>query len=310
MNADFTCDIIQDLIPGYVEETLSEAGTGLVKAHLEHCEECRGFYEDLKAEMDAGPSEEEKLVLDGFKKIQRRTRRLKVGMIAVSGLLASLVLIVFLRVFVIGGPLETHLIQVSEPLYNEDTELLTIKGTLSIKGRHVSRVVWKQSTTDANAVNIIVYAAETLPFMEGDSDFTIEIPNMKGQKAYLACPEYDQLEVYNWGTYHYEMLAQMEAEICRRIPGWDETRDVLDYTGGVTTVDGKEGISYYVTYVIGHEASYWRFNDQIITDGEFKSADFEIWISLESPYEIRIFDYQTGEWSQDFSVVADRRPEA
>lgn len=307
MDSNITCDIIRDLIPGYVDGVLSGAGTGIVKAHLEHCEECRGFYEELKADMDAGASEEELLVLNGFKKIEKRTRRLKLASAAAFSLLVFFVMAVFLRVFVIGEPMETHLIQVSDVVYNEETEVLNIMGSLSSTGMHVSRVAWEQSETDTNAVNFIVYAAETLPFFNENKHFSIEIPNMKGRKAYLACPEYDRLEVYNWKTSHYEMLDQLEAEISSRIPGWDETRDILEYSGGITTVNGEEGISYDVTYLIGEGASFWHFNDQLITDGEFEPADFEIWISLNAPHRILIYDYQTGEWGGDYSVVVESR---
>ena len=51
MSPNYTCDIIRDLIPGYVDGILSEAGTDLVKSHLECCQECRDFYEELKADM-------------------------------------------------------------------------------------------------------------------------------------------------------------------------------------------------------------------------------------------------------------------
>ncbi len=61
------------------------------------------------------------------------------------------------------------------------------------------------------------------------------------------------------------------------------------------------------TYLIGEGASFWHFNDQLITDGEFEPADFEIWILLNAPHRILIYDYQTGEWGGDYSVVVERR---
>ena len=41
MSPNYTCDIIRDLIPGYVDGILSEAGTDLVKSHLECCQESK-----------------------------------------------------------------------------------------------------------------------------------------------------------------------------------------------------------------------------------------------------------------------------
>lgn len=56
-----------------------------------------------------------------------------------------------------------------------------------------------------------------------------------------------------------------------------------------------EGIRYSVDLVTGDQATYWRWNGQLITDGEIESQNYEIWISLEKPYRIFIIDYQTGD---------------
>jgi len=45
----------------------------------------------------------------------------------------------------------------------------------------------------------------------------------------------------------------------------------------------------------------------LTTDGEFVPADFEIWISLKEPHKILIYDYQTGEYVDDFSIISNRR---
>lgn len=45
----------------------------------------------------------------------------------------------------------------------------------------------------------------------------------------------------------------------------------------------------------------------LTTDGEMEPADLEIWISLEEPYIIRIYDYQTGEYTDDFSIISNRK---
>ena len=36
-----TCDVIQDLMPSYVDGILSEDSQALVKEHMEACKECR-----------------------------------------------------------------------------------------------------------------------------------------------------------------------------------------------------------------------------------------------------------------------------
>lgn len=43
-----TCDVIQDLMPSYVDGILSEDSQALVKEHMEICRECRKMYEMMK----------------------------------------------------------------------------------------------------------------------------------------------------------------------------------------------------------------------------------------------------------------------
>ena len=45
-----TCDVIQDLMPSYVDGILSEDSQALVKEHMESCKECRKMLEIMKEE--------------------------------------------------------------------------------------------------------------------------------------------------------------------------------------------------------------------------------------------------------------------
>ena len=62
-----------------------------------------------------------------------------------------------------------------------------------------------------------------------------------------------------------------------------------------------------MNFIYGEDASYCWFNGMLTTDGEFVPADFEIWISLKEPHKILIYDYQTGEYVDDFSIISNRR---
>lgn len=99
----------------------------------------------------------------------------------------------------------------------------------------------------------------------------------------------------------------MKNEIYSKIPELNEKTDALSCEQGITTIEGIEGISFYVDFIYGEDASYWWFNGMLTTDGEFVPADFEIWISLKEPYKILIYDYQTGEFVDDFSIISNRR---
>ena len=51
------CDVVKDLLPQYYDGTLKEDTRNLVKAHLDECEECRAYLEEIKKineELDKG----------------------------------------------------------------------------------------------------------------------------------------------------------------------------------------------------------------------------------------------------------------
>lgn len=303
MNNKYPCDVIKDLLPGYIDGILSEAGTKAVKEHLEECEACRQACCDMGEELDSEAVEKEQLVLDGFKKVRKRTRNLKLVTGIAMGAFLLLLLSVFMKVYVIGTPLSTHQISANELSYNEETDCLNIGGRIQAASCRVSRVVWKPGEEDGNVVHVLVYAAETLPWLQGKKDFTVSIPDMKGKRAYLACPDYDRMEVYNWKNSHYEKLAELEDEIYNHFSELDRTKDALSYMGGAEVVNGIEGARYSVDSVIGEGASFWWFGDQLVTDGDLEAREFEIWISFDKPYQILVYDYQTGEYTEDGFMI-------
>lgn len=68
-----SCNVIEDLIPLYVEDMLSEDSKKLVEAHLDKCEECRGYLEELK-EIDKLPIETD---TEPLRKIQKTLQKKK-----------------------------------------------------------------------------------------------------------------------------------------------------------------------------------------------------------------------------------------
>lgn len=114
MNKNYSCDIIKDLLPGYIDGVLSEAGENVVKAHLEECEKCNRAYLEMKEELNTGMDAKEQIALDGFKKLRQHTRKLKIAVGITTGFLVFLLLSAFVRVFVIGVPVSTHAMSVDD----------------------------------------------------------------------------------------------------------------------------------------------------------------------------------------------------
>ena len=309
MNEKYNCDVIRDLLPGYIDNILSDTGSELVKNHIGECEECHKIYTEMEEGIGKDDlSAYDTIAVDVLKKIRRRMNRLKITIGILVCILFIFLLFAALKIYVIGTPLGTGYMTISDTAYNEETGQLTVNGKINLYSFHVSKVVWEEDKNDPNIVNVIVYHAETIPFAKDKTDFSVVIPDIKGKKVYLACPEYDRMEIYDWRTHHYEEVEILRKEIYSKIPELNEKTDALNCMQGITTVEGIEGISFYVDFIYGKDASYWWFNDMLTTDGEFVPADFEIWISLKEPYKILIYDYQIGEYIDDFSIISNRRP--
>lgn len=309
MNERYNCDVIRDLLPGYIDNILSDTGSELVKNHIGECEECYKIYTEMEEGIGKDDlSAYDTIAVDVLKKIRRRMNRLKITIGILVCILFIFLLFAALKIYIIGTPLGTGYMSISDTAYNEETGQLTVNGKINLYSFHVSKVVWEEDKNDPNIVNVIVYYAETIPFAKNKTDFSVVIPNIKGKRVYLACPEYDRMEIYDWRTHHYEEVEILRKEIYSKIPELNEKTDALNCMQGITTVEGIEGISFYVDFIYGKDVSYWWFNDMLTTDGEFVPADFEIWISLKEPYKILIHDYQIGEYIDDFSIISNRRP--
>ena len=47
------CEIIKDLLPSYIDELTSEVSNDAIREHLDGCENCRAYYEEMKEQTPA-----------------------------------------------------------------------------------------------------------------------------------------------------------------------------------------------------------------------------------------------------------------
>lgn len=293
------CDIVRDLMPGYIDGVISEAGSSAVREHLEDCGECRRVFMEMKEDMADQSTPGERAALDGFKKIRSRTRYLKAAAALGGLLLAALVAVIFLKVYVVGSLLEQGAVMISSVEYDEETDSLTAKGYMTYAGYRISRVEWKENPSIGARVDLFVYAAETLPFEKEQQDFSITIPDMKGKVLYIVGSNYDNLRIYDWNNDHIGLLSELEEEIYTRVnPDWDRDKVLLSPVQGLQVVDGVEGIEYGVTFLSGDEPGYWKLGYMIVTHGDIAEAGYNIWVSLEEPHQILVHDFNTGKYTR------------
>ncbi len=67
------CDIVQDLLFGYVDNTLKLGSKELVEEHLKNCKKCKEIFEKLRE----NDENEDNIEIDGLKKVNKEMRNRK-----------------------------------------------------------------------------------------------------------------------------------------------------------------------------------------------------------------------------------------
>lgn len=92
------CEIVQDLLLGYIDGVLNKESKKLVEKHLSECKNCQKRLEEIKQDMKENETNQKKEI-DYLKKIRRKSR-IKSILIAI-GIVALVFFIVYLYKFII-----------------------------------------------------------------------------------------------------------------------------------------------------------------------------------------------------------------
>ena len=86
---EIKCSIIQDILPLYVDEVVSQDTKEMIEEHLVHCEKCQKEYEVMRRELFI-PAENKASI---FKKINKKWRNKKVKISIISVLATAIILV-------------------------------------------------------------------------------------------------------------------------------------------------------------------------------------------------------------------------
>lgn len=109
---NLSCEVVQDLLPSYLDHLTSDVTNKAVEQHLEDCETCTEKMEQMQAaeeklekvaEEEAETETLEKKEIDFLKTLKKKTKKKIV--LSVAGILSVVVLGVCLKLFVIGSEL-------------------------------------------------------------------------------------------------------------------------------------------------------------------------------------------------------------
>lgn len=73
MEKNTECQIVQDLLLGYVDNTLNDESKKLVEKHLDSCEKCKERLQDIRKDIEENENTQKKEI-DYLKKVRRKSR--------------------------------------------------------------------------------------------------------------------------------------------------------------------------------------------------------------------------------------------
>lgn len=124
MNRKAECEIVQDLLLGYVDDVLNAESKKIVEKHLSECKECQTKLKEIKTDIENNENNQKKQI-DYLKKI-RRKNNIKAIIIAI-GIILFIALIFYLRNFIIVNNImnKANKSLASENFYIETTQRLS-----------------------------------------------------------------------------------------------------------------------------------------------------------------------------------------
>lgn len=99
-NTSLPCDIVQDLLPSYVDGILSDTSTCAVAKHLQSCKACHNMYDDMVTdELCQDNADQQEKEIDYLKKVRSKTKHFTLAAILIAVLLAASGTAVYFLIF-------------------------------------------------------------------------------------------------------------------------------------------------------------------------------------------------------------------
>lgn len=138
---DLNCEIVEDLLPNYIEKLTSDFTNESIKNHLNTCERCENTFNLLNEEVMCKESKD-------IKKFQTFLRKIKIKNIILGSILAIIFFFIainaYRELFIIHGtPIRSNEVNISEVAEFSDGRIhcrITVNGDYIIGGGSVSPV--------------------------------------------------------------------------------------------------------------------------------------------------------------------------
>ncbi len=94
----YPCNVIQDLLPLYIDDVCSEESKKAIEEHLSECSSCKKFYDTMreteKVEMDAPDADHERKKAASFKAVKKKMLRKQIFAAVVAVVVLAVVTVI------------------------------------------------------------------------------------------------------------------------------------------------------------------------------------------------------------------------
>lgn len=288
------CQIVQDLLLGYVDDVLNVESKKLVEKHLSECEICQNKLKEINADIKENENNEKKQI-DYLKKIRRKNRRKAV--IIALGIILFICFIMYLHNFIIYNNLLHNSKEslASSNLYIESrnkisTDKMSIEKIYYKDGKYkeVSEILTDGGAETISTTYCTVNSDERIRFLEAPKKVIIE----KNEFYKIANTE-ENLKAVPLFARDYRMIMRLVAPIIMKI----DKEEIFDPTMLIQVTEGSAEES---TEPLNIRKCY-RFRNRF--DEEIK---WQIWIDKETGLPLKETDKDSrSTFFQGTEIVKD-----
>jgi hypothetical protein len=187
MKAALSCNIVRDMLPLYAEKLTSEESNIAIQQHLEQCEDCKKYLENIRKPIEYPTAP--KMEIDYMRKVKRSFKRRTYILAGVISTVCIVFFAIFLRFFIIGSPLYLE----DAPInfvwnYNADSKVYTIHGNTGRADTSARIKVYEDK--HSNQIIFKIYDVRPSIFFPTD-EFSVDIP-WDGEMNIVWQGKYDQ----------------------------------------------------------------------------------------------------------------------
>lgn len=140
MKNELTCEVVEDLLPSYVEDLTNDVTNEAVRAHMEQCENCREKLERVKA-TDWQEEKTEEKEIDYLKKTRSGYRKKVIVGVFVTAVVFFAAL--FIRMSVVSVPVEDASLLDFEIRVNEEEKYAYFLGNLKDTSKGIAKLSYE-----------------------------------------------------------------------------------------------------------------------------------------------------------------------